>query len=250
MQSILWSKYYNMGKQKVGKYLVQTRSQTKSSGISLPEVHGIGKGLDPNILPEKQVIKPIMTSEAKGMPQIKPRIGQGRAVLRWKIKTLKSPPVYKSIVKLSEKPIEQPKVTLKIPILESLQIHNKIIPIPDYTILQTRSGDDSSSRMVKRKTIQDICREIPRYPNPIYRPPIKPTKIPIQEVYRNLLDFDQEINMDFEENSPFQEGVISKMYQRPDNSYLQEPQELDSLINTGKLLQKFLLKQADIDKKN
>ena len=30
-----------------------------------------------------------------------------------------------------------------------------------------------------------------------------------------------------------QEGVISEMYQRPDKSYFQEPQELDSLINTG-----------------
>ena len=53
--------------------------------------------------------------------------------------------------------------------------------------------------------------------------------------------------MDFEENSPFQEGVISEMYQRPDNSYFQEPQELHSLIITGRLVQKFLLKQADID---
>ena len=35
------------------KYLVQTQSQAKSSGIKLAEVHGIGKGLDPNIQPEK-----------------------------------------------------------------------------------------------------------------------------------------------------------------------------------------------------
>ena len=38
------------------------------------------------------------------------------------------------------------------------------------------------------------------------------------------------------------------MYQRPDKSYFQEPQELESLINTGRLVQKFLPKQADIDK--
>ena len=38
------------------------------------------------------------------------------------------------------------------------------------------------------------------------------------------------------------------MYQRPDRAYLQEPQELENLINTGQLLQKFLPKQADIDK--
>ena len=29
------------------KYLIQTRSQAKSSGIKLPEVHGMGKNLEP-----------------------------------------------------------------------------------------------------------------------------------------------------------------------------------------------------------
>ena len=38
------------------------------------------------------------------------------------------------------------------------------------------------------------------------------------------------------------------MYQRPDRSYFQEPQELESLINTGRLVQKFLPQQADINK--
>ena len=54
--------------------------------------------------------------------------------------------------------------------------------------------------------------------------------------------------MDFENNSPFQEGIISETYQRPDKSYFQEPHELGSLINTGRLVQKFLPKQADINK--
>ena len=54
--------------------------------------------------------------------------------------------------------------------------------------------------------------------------------------------------MEFKENSPFQEVVISEMYQRPDKSYFQESQELESLINTGKLVQRFLPKQADVDK--
>ena len=82
MQGILQSKYYNIGEEKVEKYLVQIRSQGKSNGIGLPEVHGIGKELDPNILPDKQVIKPIVTSEVKGMSQVKPRLGQSRACLR------------------------------------------------------------------------------------------------------------------------------------------------------------------------
>ena len=42
--------------------------------------------------------------------------------------------------------------------------------------------------------------------------------------------------------------MISETYQKPDKSYFQETQELESLINTGKLVQQFLPKQADIDK--
>ena len=120
--------------------------------------------------------------------------------------------------------------------------------MPDYTIPLTRSKDDSGSRIVNRKTIQDVIREIPIYSDPIYRPPPTAVKLPIPEVPRSLLDFDQEINLDFEKNSLFQESVISETYQRPDKSYFQEPQELDSLINTGRLVQKFLPKQADIDR--
>ena len=85
MQGILQTKYYNIGKEKEGKYLVQTRSQVKSSGIKIYKVYS-GKGFRSNILPERQVIKPIVTSEVKGTSQIKPRIGQGRAGLRQKNK--------------------------------------------------------------------------------------------------------------------------------------------------------------------
>ena len=59
-------------------------------------------------------------------------------------------------------------------------------------------------------------------------------------------DIDQ--NLDIEENSPFQEGIISKMYERPDRSYVQEPYELKDLIDSTKLVQKFLPKQMNIDK--
>ena len=56
------------------------------------------------------------------------------------------------------------------------------------------------------------------------------------------------INLDFEENSPFQEGIISETFQRPDKSLFQKPRELNDLINRGNLIQKILPKQADIDK--
>ena len=73
--------------------------------------------------------------------------------------------------------------------------------------------------------------------------PPKRTEIPLQEISRKLMDLDTDINMDFIENAHYQEGVISDTYQRPNRSYFLEPPELDSLISTGKPVQKFLLKQ-------
>ena len=54
--------------------------------------------------------------------------------------------------------------------------------------------------------------------------------------------------MDIEENSPHQEGFITKTYIAPDKSYLEQPPELIELVNTSKMVQKYLPQQADIDK--
>ena len=49
-----------------------------------------------------------------------------------------------------------------------------------------------------------------------------------------------EPNVDFEENSPHQEGIITEMYVAPDESYLEQLQELIKLVNNSKVLQKYL----------
>ena len=49
--------------------MVQTCYQVKSSGIKLPEVHGLDKSPDPHTQPEKQTIKPIV-SKVKVISQI------------------------------------------------------------------------------------------------------------------------------------------------------------------------------------
>ena len=61
-------------------------------------------------------------------------------------------------------------------------------------------------------------------------------------------DLVQNPNVDFEENSPHQVGIITEMYVSPDQSYIEQPQELTNLVNTSKLVQKYLPRQADIDK--
>ena len=92
-------------------------------------------------------------------------------------------------------------------------------------------------------------RPSPPYHDPHSRPPPRPPDVtdPIDS-WKDLLDKDLDRNVDIEQNSPFQEGIISEIYERPDTSYIQEPQELKDLIDTTKPIQKFLPKQKDIDK--
>ena len=96
-----------------------------------------------------------------------------------------------------------------------------------------------------------LIPDIPFHPGPTYRPPPKPIRSKCQESSQSSMNVENihpDINLDFEENSLFQEGVISKTFQRPYKSFFQDPKELNDLINTGNLLQKFLPKHANIDK--
>ena len=90
---------------------------------------------------------------------------------------------------------------------------------------------------------------MPPYPDPFLRPPPRPPDVTdLKDTRKDLLDLDMDRNIDFEENSPYQEGIISETYECQDKSYIQEPSELKDLVDATKSVQKFLPKQTDIDK--
>ena len=65
----------------------------------------------------------------------------------------------------------------------------------------------------------------PFHPGPVYRPPPKPIKQNVSnpkssQGSTNVEDIKHNINLDFEENSPFQEGIMSKTFQRPDSRWI------------------------------
>ena len=96
-----------------------------------------------------------------------------------------------------------------------------------------------------------FIRDVPFHQGPTYRPPLKPIRSNVprsQESSLSVENINPDIHLDFEENSPFQEGITSETIQRPDKSLFQEPKELNNLINTGNLIQEYLPKQADIDR--
>ena len=66
-----------------------------------------------------------------------------------------------------------------------------------------------------------MIKDIPFYPDPTYRPPLKIIRTPMPGSSEST-DINPEINIDFKTNSPFQEGVILEMYQRPDKAFFQE----------------------------
>ena len=189
MRSVLQDKYYNIDKDRE-KYMVQTRSQMKASGVQLPEVHGSRKRLDPHKIPEKQP-QPIVGLDVER----KPRLGQGRAGVRRKALpssyprsgTSKSKPI---IISNGTEPI-MPKPIIEIPRSEIL---------PPYLVPQSRPPPKPPDQLPKRQEVDSSKIEI-------------------------------------EENLPFQENIISEVYERPDKSYFQEPIELKDLIDTNNIIQ-------------
>ena len=75
----------------------------------------------------------------------------------------------------------------------------------------------------------------PRVVPPNDRPPPKPPDICETDPHQ-----EPDLRMDIEENSPYQEGIITEAYVAPDWSYLEQPQELIKLVNTSKFVQRHL----------
>ena len=97
-------------------------------------------------------------------------------------------------------------------------------------------------KQLPRREIQGENRDQPFHPDLIYRPPLRPPENLWPESPENKSAIKPKIDIEFEENSPYQEGIISEFYQRPNKSYLQQPKDLENLVNTGNLVQIFFTK--------
>ena len=92
------------------------------------------------------------------------------------------------------------------------------------------------------------CTKPPITPNQVYSQPIvRPPPRPPDTLEPNPTQVTTQIetNLDFEENSPHEEGIITKMYESPDKSYLEQPQELSDLVDSTKIIHKYLPKQVE-----
>ena len=88
----------------------------------------------------------------------------------------------------------------------------------------------NKAEAITREMIQDKNRELPFYPDLLYRQPPRPPENLQPHNPESKTATRPKIDTEFEENSQYQEGMISKTYQRPDKSYFQEPRDLESLV--------------------
>ena len=194
------------------KFLIQTHSQDKMSGTKLPEVHRVGKELNPNLRSEKQhaMTKKDITEKLC--------IGQGRAGLRRKHADC----------------INQPSdVTRRI------SERSKIATGKTNNLQHTNAVNDRGINNDK-----SFSPDVLLQPDPLCTP------LPKQQNVDKFFPTNQgtSVNLDIEENSPFQEGGISETKQRLDKTFFQNQKRFEDIIDMGNLIHKFLPKQMDIDK--
>ena len=152
MYNTLYENYYSTEME--DQYLVQMQSQTKGTGILLPEVHGTKKMLDTNILPEKQ--KPQIHGEQ--VDKNRPRFGRGRAGIKHK----KTQPVVEITVSASK--------SHKIPSVQNVTKDSMAFPVPKQLIT-------NEIETITRGKILSINTEQTFHPDLIYRP--------INPIFRN-----------------------------------------------------------------
>ena len=131
--------------------VIQMRSQAKSSGIKLLEVHGMRKNLDPNLKPEKQHTLPKQGSLER------PRIGQGRAGSKRK----RPDPINHAINQASNLSQEIPG-RAKIETRKTNHVHSTDL---------TCSINNANDRMANNNP---LIPDVAFHPGPVYRPSLKP----------------------------------------------------------------------------
>ena len=166
----------------------------------------MGKNLDPNLKPEKQHAIP------KHGSMERPCIGQGRAGSSRK----RPDPINQSINKASNLSWKIPGRT-EIETRKTNHMHTKDL---------THSINNANGKMTNKNP---LIPDVPFHPGPVYKP--LPQLIKQNVSYPQSSQSSTNIdninpNFNFEENSAFQEGIMSETFQRLDKSFFQEPKEL------------------------
>ena len=94
---------------------MQTCSQAKDSGIKLPEVHTVNKGINPDIKPERQALK-------SQNPVSKSKPGQEKEGLRREMKTPTQVQVQVQVQIKHENQTREQKENLQVPLTKQTTV--------------------------------------------------------------------------------------------------------------------------------
>ena len=185
MQAILKDRYYNIGSD--NKYLIQMHSQAKASGVKVSEVHGVDRGVDPNMKRERKKLKlPKLTTQLN--PQGKPRLGQDRADPRRKTSAptqVQTQVQSKNVSQTKEQTLSKQREGIQTPLTKQTTVRH---------IEQRPETDIMPAHTIRPKVTKT---QISIYPDPLMKPPPIPPDIKMQDDRKINLDLDLEINKDF-----------------------------------------------------
>ena len=210
LREVLHENYYRLSNitktvdLEMDKYMVQTRGQAMSSGVSVPEVHGANKDLIPHVKPEKSTImlgaplipptchlRPVNHSSSTDQrhptnaipPLPKPRVGQGRAGIRRKAKV--TLPI--------SKPSHTPTPPIPKPAPRTVQALTEPVTQSQHSIIPQHHVPTKPQSLVEpipasiTQPIEPIThnRPIPPYHEPFVRPPRSPDVTPMSDNWKD-----------------------------------------------------------------
>ena len=135
--------------------------------------------------------------QEKQVDNNRPKLGRGRAGMQHK----QMQPAADTSVSTNKSP--------NIPTTQKVTTDSSKYPVPNQLITKR-------TKTPTMRQEQDRIGEYPCQPDPYFRPPPRPPDNLRPQSQKTNTTNESSIDIEFEENLPHQEGIISEIYQRPD----------------------------------
>ena len=208
-------------------FMITTRSKSKDSGITLPEVHGATKGLIPDYKPEHQHINKKININIPSKPH-KP-LAKRKTSSQIASKQF----IRKSVNKDRNKTVTSSQIDTPIRSNSNEQAEQGLLPNTDTHV--DEADDDFYQPSYQPRQLQPyqphaVSTTTPPINQPIAHPPI------------------EESDLEIDPNSPYVDQEIEPNLRQPTDSDFITPPFISELIESNRIIHRNLPTQTDIDK--
>ena len=227
-----------------GKLTVVTRSQTKTDGVKPPEVHGIDKGVDPDLKPEHQ--------DRSKLQPVQDALRSKRQALQDKYSTKPKTTASQSTArKILTKSIRQLRSKSKSPekVIQE-EITHEIPDIWEPGDIPLDNAADQATREIEQiPQNTPVARGIPDMPND-FGPPVDDDQMAEPGLLkpRQLADLDPTGNLELDLNSPYTVEEVETKCRPPTKMDFEVPPSLADQMDEGKFITRYLPKQVDVER--